>query len=52
MKHKAVVLSARPALTFFSPRNSAIPRRLRINLWQTHAWMKNIINLGKRPETE
>jgi hypothetical protein len=50
MKHDAV-LAARPALIFFSPRKSAIPRRLRITLWQTHSWIKKIVKLrsARRP---
>ena len=51
MKHNAVVLAARPALIYFSPRKSAIPRRLRITLWQTHSWIKKIVKLRKRSET-
>jgi len=51
MKHNAVALAARPELIFSSPRGSAIPRRLRIHLWQTHSWIKKIVKLRKRSET-
>ena len=47
MKHSALVLPARPALILFSPGKSAIPQRLRITLWQTPSWMKQIIKLRK-----
>ena len=51
MKPNAILLAARPALIFFSPRKSAIPRRVRITLWQTHSWIKKIIKVRKRSDT-
>ena len=51
MKHNAVALAARPALIFFSPRGSAISRRLRITPWQTHSWIKKIVKFQKRSDT-
>ena len=51
MKHNPVVLAAKSPLIFFSPRKSAIPRRLPITLWQTHSWIKKITKLRKRSDT-
>jgi len=51
MKHSAVVLAARPVLIPFSPGKTAIPRRLRITVWQAHSWTKEIIMLRKRSDT-
>ncbi len=52
MKHSAVALAAKPALVLLSPRKRAVvPWRLHVTLWQTHAWIKEIIKLGKRPHT-
>jgi len=51
MKHNRFVLAGGPVLIFVSPRKSAIPRRLRITLWQTHSWIRNIIKLRKRSES-
>lgn len=51
MKANAVVLASRPAPLFLSPRGRAIPRRLRITLWQTPSWIKKIVKLRKRSGT-
>ena len=48
MKPDAMVLAARPALVFFSPRKRVSPRRVPITLWQTHSWIKKIIKIPKR----
>jgi len=52
MKHNGVVLAARPARIFLSPRKRAASRRLPITLWQTHSWMKKIIKLGNARKAE
>ena len=45
MKPNRFVLPGGPVLISVPLRRSAIPRRLRITLWQTHSWIKKIINL-------
>jgi ribosomal protein L30/L7E len=51
MKHDAAVLEAGPALIFFSPRKTAILRRLRITRWRTHSWIKRIIKVRTHSDT-
>ena len=51
MKHNSVVVAARAQLIALSPRRTAIPRRLRITLWQTHSWIKKITKFRKRSDT-
>jgi hypothetical protein len=48
MKPNVVVLAASPALISFSPEKKENPRRLRVTLWQTHAWSKTILKPRKR----
>ena len=43
MEHNALVRPARPPPNSLPPRKQAVPRRLRITLWQTHYWNKRII---------
>ena len=49
MKYNAVVLAARLALILFAPRKGAIPRRVRVTVWQTHSWKKKIVKVQTRP---
>ncbi len=51
MKRDAIALAARAALIFFSSRRGAIPRGLRITLWQTHSWIKEINKVRKCSDT-
>jgi len=49
--NSTVTLVARPAFISFSPGKKAMPRQLRITLWQTRSWTKKIIELRKRSGT-
>jgi hypothetical protein len=48
MERNTLVLAVSPLLVSFAPGKRVIPRRLRITLWQTHSWTKEIIRLRKR----